>query len=281
MIPVSVIVVTRNAAGSIERCLAALHAFGEIIVVDSYSSDGTAACAEKAGARVVSFSWNGRYPKKRQWCLDTFDLRYDWVFFVDADEILPPALTAEITGLFAAGPQADGYIVTGRYVLDGQTLRHGLNNAKLCLFDRRAFAFPMVDDLDCPGMGEIEGHYQPVRRPGYAAARIGRLREPLLHAAYGTDWEARHRRYAAWESAMNRKNAWPADPVPARQILKRIFRTLPCRGLAAFAHSYVWKAGFLDGRAGWVLACSRRRYYRMIAQAQSEDGSGYPDSGML
>lgn len=274
-IAVSVIVVTRNEAVRIERCLAALRDFSEVIVVDSGSEDSTCDVARACGARVVDFAWNGAYPKKRQWCLDHLELAHDWVFFVDADEIVDAALVAEIAALRLVGDggardNVAGYFVRGEYVWRGQVLRHGLCNNKLCLIDRRRVAFPVVDDLDCSlasgGMGEIEGHYQPVLKAGHEGAVIGQLACGLRHEACEdvAAWEARHLKYAAWEAAMDARAAWPRDPVLLRRVMKRVFKALPFRGEIAFLHSYVLKAGFLDGAAGLCFACSRMKYYRMI-----------------
>ena len=278
-IPVSVLVMTRNEAPRLNASLAALHRFAEIVVVDSGSTDGTADLAVAAGARAVHFSWNGAYPKKRQWCLDHLRLAHDWIFFVDADEIVTPALADEIAALFAPGPPPlAGYFVRGRYVLDARVLRHGIANNKLTLFDRRSVHFPVVGDLAFPGMDEIEGHYQPVARG--PNTRFGQMRAPLLHHAYdGGDWLARHRRYAAWEAAMNAKDAWPRDPVFWRQSLKTIFRAMPGRGMAAFLHSYVLKSGWRDGAAGFRVARDRQRYYALIrASALSGGGGASPRS---
>lgn len=267
-IPVSVIVTTKNEERRIGACLAALRRFDDVWVVDSHSADRTGVIARRAGARVVNFRWNGAYPKKRQWCLDHLDLRYERVFFVDADEHVPAALIDEIAGL---DWRAAGYFVSGRYEFQGRCLRYGLRNNKLALFDRRRAAFPVVDDLDLPGMGEIEGHYQPVLTGGDAP---GRLRTPLIHRAYddAAGWAARHARYARWEAGMEAKKAWPADPSRCRQWLKLLFRALPLRAAAAFAHCYIFRMGFLDGLAGYRFACSRARYYRMIAAAGKAPG---------
>ena len=264
-IPVSVLIVTRNEEKRIGRCLEALRDFDEVVIVDSGSIDSAAVLAVSLGARVENFVWNGRYPKKRQWCLDNLSLKHDWVFFVDADEVVTKELVEEIRTLQKDGA---GYFITGLYVIDGKTLKHGLHNSKIVLLDRRLMAFPVVDDLDLPGMGEIEGHYQPVLKPAFRAAKIGALAAPLLHHAHDdpAGWEARHRRYAAWERGMNARNAWPADPIPWRQTLKRLFRALPARPAWAFLHCYVLKAGFLDGKQGFKLAAGRYRYYRMIGR---------------
>lgn len=260
MIPVSVIITTKNEEPRLAACLAALKGFAEIVVVDSASTDRTVQIATQAGASVIHFKWNGQYPKKRQWCLDTLPLRHDWIFFVDADEILTPALVDEIRHLKF---DRAGYFVAGTYYWRGRILRHGLKNNKLVLFHRRKCAYPVIDDLDIPGMGEMEGHYQP--HP-LNAQTLGQLHSTLLHDAAQdeTHWLERHRRYAAWERGMNQRRAWPVDPIPSRQRLKTIFRAMPFRGAIAFLHCYIWKRGFLDGRAGFDFARKRGAYYDMI-----------------
>jgi len=264
MIPVSVIITTRNEEANIVRCLSALTGFGEVVVVDSRSIDSTVELAKSSGARVCGFTWNGEYPKKRQWCLDNLELEHDWFFFVDADEVVTKELKKEIEELFRAPPTCAGYFIKGRYVMGGRALRFGLRNNKLCLLDRRKVAFPVIDDLNAPGMGEIEGHYQPVLKN--PQDRTGQLKAEILHYAYDKDWSERHERYAAWETAMNRKGAWPRDPVAARQVFKQLFRALPGRALWAFVHCYIIKLGLFDGRRGFQLAGDRYRYYRMIGR---------------
>lgn len=258
-IPITVIVVTKNEVARIARCLDALTDFSEVIVVDSTSTDATQEIAAAKGARVIDFAWNGEYPKKRQWCLDTLELAHEWVFFVDADEVVTGALVEEIRALDF---NAAGYFVKGQYVFEGKVLGFGLKNNKLSLIDRRKMEFPVVDDLDIPGMGEIEGHYQPVLKAEFSEENIGQIAAPLLHHAYDDEegWQARHERYAAWESEMDRRGAWPQDA----RLVKRIFKALPFRGVIAFVHCYILKFGFLDGGRGLRFAKSRWDYYRMI-----------------
>jgi glycosyltransferase involved in cell wall biosynthesis len=271
-LPVSVIVAVKNEAARIEKCLQALQSFDEIIVVDSNSRDDTARLAGQMGAQVVPFQWDGAYPKKRQWCLDRLVLRNDWIFFVDADEIVTQNLIDKLQVLFQQTPACDGYFIKSRYIVDGRVLRHGLVNTKLVLLKRGRFVFPVIDDLGLEGMeeegmGEMEGHYQPMPKPG---ASIGSIDGAyMVHDAYGEGralWLARHARYALWEQGMNARDAWPKDPVPVRQAMKSMFRRMPFRPLAAFLQCYVWKGGLLDGRAGLRLACDRALYYRMIGR---------------
>lgn len=269
-IPVSVIVVTKNEEARIAQCLGALSSFDEVVVVDSDSDDATCDVARDSGVRVESFFWDGMYPKKRQWCLNHLTLAHDWVFFVDADEVVTAEAKDSIAALFdGEEPCAAGFFIRANYIWQGEMLRHGLKNSKLVLFDRRRVEFPLVDDLGLNGMGEIEGHYQPVLKAEYAADVIDVLDVPMQHDACGdiNAWNERHERYAVWEAGMNARSAWSQDPVPWRELLKRVFRAMPMRDVAAFLHCYILKLGFLDGLAGFDFACSRARYYRMIRRA--------------
>ncbi len=270
-IPVSVIIVTKNEEKAIVQCLENLSHFNEVIVVDSQSEDRTVAIARKIGVRVYDFIWNGQYPKKRQWCLEHLDLQHDWVFFVDADEIVTDEVVQDISQLFKHGdPVEAGFFIGADYLWKGQLLSHGLKNNKLVLLDRRRIEFPVIDDLDLEGMGEIEGHYQPVLKPAFSGDGIGQLKGKILHHIdESKNWEKRHQRYAKWEAGMNAKDAWPLDPLPWRAFLKRVFRAIPMRHIAAFLHCYLLKLGFLDGFNGFDFALSRARYYRMISSVSA------------
>ena len=265
MIPVSVIITTRNEEGNIARCLNALSNFDEVIVVDSNSNDRTCMIASDLGARIESFSWNGSYPKKRQWSLDHIETRHNMIFFVDADEVLTSRLVDEIKSV--TDTSCAGYFVKGRYIWNGRALKHGLQNNKLVLFNRYKVEFPVVDDLDIAGMGEMEGHYQPVLKKKFAGEVLGQLVEPLLHYADNDNWHKRLKRYAHWEAEMIKRHAYPRDPSAVREFLKQMFRSMPFRPLIAFAHSYILKRGFLGGRAGFEFAKSRYTYYRMVSNA--------------
>ena len=95
-LPVSVIVAARNEARNLPRCLEALQNVGEVYVVDSQSTDATPQIARSFGAKVVQFHYQGGWPKKRQWAMETLPLAFDWILLLDADEALTPALADEI-----------------------------------------------------------------------------------------------------------------------------------------------------------------------------------------
>ena len=95
-LPVSVIVAARNEEKNLPRCLEALRDVGEVYVIDSESTDATPEIARSFGAKVVQFHYQGGWPKKRQWAMDTLPLAFDWILLVDADEALTPELAEEI-----------------------------------------------------------------------------------------------------------------------------------------------------------------------------------------
>ncbi len=267
-VPLSVIIITRNEAANIEACLQSVAPFDDIIVVDSHSTDGTQAIARSRGARIVDFLWNGAYPKKKQWALDNAAPRHDWVLLLDADERLTTALQEEIAALIAGEPSHEplhaGYFIVAANSFAGKRMRFGLRNCKLSLFNRHYTRFPIIDDLDCPRMGEVEGHYQP-----NVQGSVGRLRAGMVHedCKGPLDWLDRHRRYAEWEARLRADGRdaalWSGERAP-RRWAKQLLARLPGRPFWVFCHSYLWRLGFLDGRAGFSFALARAHYYWQV-----------------
>lgn len=264
-IPVTVIVMTKNEAANIVDCLAPLTAFAQVVVVDSDSTDATPALAATSGATLIPFCWNGMYPKKKQWSLAHAAIRHDWVLFVDADERVTPHLVAEIAALMLAGPKAAAYFIDSRPVWLGRELRFGTPYRKIALMDRRRVRYPVCPDLHVARMWEVEGHYQPV-----VDGPVGQLRAPLIHADEKppADWFDRHNRYSDWEAQLafeDRGSTWLlAGERGHRRWAKRLMARLPGRPWLVFVHAYIWRLGFLDGKAGLHHALSRFWYYWSI-----------------
>src|ERR1700676_771098 len=107
LLPVTSIVVARNEARNLPRCLESLREVAEVYVIDSQSTDATVQIAESYGAHVVQFHYQGGWPKKRQWAMESLPLANDWMFLVDADEALTPELAQEILGA-TQNPAYDG-----------------------------------------------------------------------------------------------------------------------------------------------------------------------------
>src|SRR5258708_14869657 len=89
--PLSAVLITRNAAAVLERCLESLSFADEMLIVDSASSDGTLDIAARRGARVVQKEWLG-FGRQKQFAVD--QAKNDWVLFIDANQRLSPQLPA-------------------------------------------------------------------------------------------------------------------------------------------------------------------------------------------
>ena len=262
-IPVSVLVQTKNEAVGILHCLQSLSQFDEVIVVDSNSTDDTAVIAAGWGATVVNFTWNGQYPKKKQWQLDNVATRNDWILFLDADETPDPALLASLRDLPKEPGVRDAAAFDIRldYVFAGKKLRHGHRVVKRALVRRDLVEFPVMPDLDAPGMGELEGHYQPV-----ALGTVSAINGRILHDDQDPvrTWFDRHNRYSDWEAYLRTDPSAKSFIAGSRSRQGKLFDKVPFKPLIFFSYAFVLRVGFLDGRAGLDYAIALSTYYWQI-----------------
>ncbi|HEY5835885.1 glycosyltransferase family 2 protein [Streptomyces sp.] len=272
-LPLVVVIPTRNEAENIARTVSSvIDHVQAVVVVDSHSTDGTRQIAAGLGAEVVEYTWDGRYPKKKQWCLDHVRPEIPWLLFLDGDETPSPELLEELRAVFADGPPSvAAFDIPLGYWFAGRRLRHGHTIVKRALMDRTRCRFPQVGDLDAPGMGEQEGHYQPV------AESAARLRSPIEHEDLDPvrTWFERHNRYSDWEAwlELNPRVKEEIRQVKTRQ--GRIFHKAPLKPLLSFAYAYVYRRGFLDGRAGldYALAMSFYRWQIGVKARERRGGS--------
>ncbi len=256
MIKLAIIIMTKNEAVRLPACLASVKDCGDVFVIDSNSTDDTCAIARAAGATVVNFTWDGQYPKKKQWSLDQLPPHYDWVLFVDADERLTPELQQELRDFCMAPPaQYNAYWITADPVFTGRRLRYGQSNRKICLQRRSQSSFPVVNDL-AAFPHEVEGHYQP-----QVHGTVGSFTARMLHVCDPVpDWMQRHVNYAAANAKLAAAANTASDRGP-RAWAKRWLMQHPHAGLFVFMYGYIFKLGFLDGRAGYNYAAARGWYY--------------------
>ena len=133
--PFSVVIITKNAAAHLSKCLASCSAAAEIIVVDSGSQDNTVAIAIEAGARVIQQAWLGFGPQKQ---FAVKQAEHNWVLCLDADEWLSIELSLNINKLLI-NPEFYSYRFARSNKFMGRFLRHGEGypDMSLRLFDRR------------------------------------------------------------------------------------------------------------------------------------------------
>jgi glycosyltransferase involved in cell wall biosynthesis len=229
--PISAYTRTLNEArmiGDVVR--AALAVADEVVVVDSGSSDATRAIAAAAGARVIEHEWRGNGHQKR---IAEDACKNDWLFDLDADEIVSPALAAEIAALFATGEPPHKIYRTmlalvppvGAPWLDfGLQVRHKL-------YDRRFIRAPAHEAWD---QFEIPKDVE-----------IGRLKEAILHHAFTGA--------AQFMGKLNRNSSVRAEALALKSkayLALRIVFGLP----VYFAKKYVLQQYFRGGVYGFALA---------------------------
>jgi glycosyltransferase involved in cell wall biosynthesis len=257
-IPVSVIVPVRNEAHNLPRCLASLRRMGEVYVIDSGSSDNSVEIARSFGAKVIQFKYQGGWPKKRQWAMDTLLLAFDWVMLIDADEALTAELQDEI-GEAIATPGYAGYHIKLQMHFLGRRLRHcGAGFYKMSLFRRHMGHFECrVFDQDNT-MCDMEVHEHVV-----LDGKAGKLKHPLLHHNVESlsRYIRKHDEYSNWEAKV-----WQAGKTSLEQLPPALFGTqaqrrrwirtklfaFPGTPFLFFVYRYFFRLGFLDGIPGLI-----------------------------
>jgi len=260
-LPISAVVAVRNEERNLPRCLASLREIGEVYVVDSQSTDATVEIARSFGAKVVQFHYQGGWPKKRQWAMESLPLAHDWILLLDADESLTPQLADEIRGALR-DPRYDGYYIALRIFFLGRELRHsGASFYKLSLFRRGKGRYECrLKDQDA-SMADMEVHEHVV-----VQGRTAKLKHPLLHhnIASLSHYIRKHDAYSNWEAKVwLNGQASVADLVPSltgtqaqrRRWLRGKFFALPGSPLAFFLYKYIFRLGFLDGIPGFIYCC--------------------------
>jgi glycosyltransferase involved in cell wall biosynthesis len=257
-LPVSVIIPALNEAENLSRCLESLRGVGEIYVVDSGSTDETAEIARAFGAKVVQFHYHGGWPKKRQWAMDTLPLAYDWIFLLDADEVLTPELAEEIRQAIQDRTY-DGYYIALRMHFLGRMLRHsGAGFYKLSLFRHGRGRFECRLKEQDASMCDIEVHEHVV-----VNGPTAKLKNALVHhnAKSLSPYIRKHDEYSTWEARvwLEGERSW-CDLPPSlfgteaqrRRWLKRNYLGLPGSPFLFFLYKYVFRLGFLDGVPGLI-----------------------------
>jgi glycosyltransferase involved in cell wall biosynthesis len=239
--------ITYNAASRLAQCLSAVSFADEIVVVDGGSSDATVGIAEAYRARVIEArDWPGFGPQKNR-ALDA--LSTDWVLALDADEIVSPELAASIREALAQ-PQAEIYALDRLSSFCGQWVRHSgwYPDWLPRLFRRGAARFS--EDLV---------HERLV--PTHPEGKVARLDGKLMHYSYDD-----------FEDVLRKLDAYSTAGAQQRHAAGKrgSFSVAVLRGAWAFFRTYLLRAGFLDGRAGFMIAVFNAQtvYYRFLKLAQ-------------
>jgi glycosyltransferase involved in cell wall biosynthesis len=259
----SVVVITHNEEANIGRTLASVQPLiaegkGEIIVVDSGSTDRTVEIAKSFGAKVSIEAWKG-YAAQKNSAIDK--AAGDWILSLDADEEVGPDLAAELANHEAIssvnpadrsrdwcltmeqasagsrnldkikGPST-GYWISRKNHFLGRWIKHGgfWPDPKLRLFRNGAARFE--------------------KRLVHEDAKLidgasGKLKQALLHHSYPT--------LADYIDHMNRYSSLGAEMAAAKGRRGFSLFNIVVRPLATFVYNYFFRLGFLDGREGLLL----------------------------
>jgi glycosyltransferase involved in cell wall biosynthesis len=246
--PLSVAIITLNAAAQLEACLKSARFADEIVVVDSGSNDGTQALAERHGARVIQQDWLGFGPQK-QFAVE--QASHDWVLCLDADERVTPQLQASIENALK-NPSTAAFRFPRKNRFLGRYLKHGEGypDWSLRLFDRR----------------QARWSADAVHEKVETQCSVGELAGDLLHDSAES--------LAAYLAKQNRYTTLAADMAFAAG--KRAgFARIVFSPLLRFLKFYFVRQGFRDGLPGLVhiaIGCfnSFVKYSKMLERQNSD-----------
>lgn len=259
MLPVSIFIIAQNEADRIGKTIQAVRELtDDLIVIDSGSTDGTQEVAEKLGARVIFNPWPGYGPQKR---FGEDQCRHTWLLNIDADEVVPEDLAAEIRALFAHGePPCQAYRLRIAEVFPGERAPHplaySLAPVRLYRKDCGRYSPSLVHDrVDLkPGtkVGKLKGliHHRSVRSLGDQLAKLNRYSDQQV-----IDLEIRGVSIPTW----------------------RIFFEFP----AAFIKAYFGRRHFLRGTYGFLTAMNYAisRHLRLAKHYEKKRLKALKDSG--
>lgn len=273
--PISVLIPAKNEAANLGACLASVAFCDEIVVVDSGSTDATRAIAQQAGATVIDFRWDGRFPKKKNWALAHVPWKHEWVFIIDADERATPELERAMRAVVAdpAHPVAGYYVNRRFWFLDGWLNHCGyFPSWNMRFFRHRAGRYEKVAETAGTGSGdnEVHEHVELAGRADYLPGEMEHYAFPDI-----ATWVEKHNRYSNWEArlqleaASHNDNTVALDPgLVRKRRLRRLAWHLPFRPTLRFLYHYVWRAGFLDGYRGYVF-CRLMGYYEFLSTTKA------------
>jgi glycosyltransferase involved in cell wall biosynthesis len=242
----------------------------DIHVYDSMSDDATIAIASARGARINQRPFDN-WASHQNWGLSNIEFKHPWVFYIDADERMTPALVEAVKRAAAQPGEHVAFRVCRRDFFMGQWLKH-------------VQASPYYMRLFRPEKMHYERLVNPV---SIADGSVGSIDGYLNHFPFSkgiSHWIIRHNSYSSFEAQQvqsNRKNGEKFSLCQAffcrdfhrrRFHQKELFYRLPARPLVKFLLLYLGKRGFLDGGAGFTYAVLQAIYEYFILLKSRELG---------
>jgi glycosyltransferase involved in cell wall biosynthesis len=251
----SAVIITFNEIGYIEKCIASIDFADEIIVVDSYSTDGTYEyLLEHPKVRVLQRPFDN-FTSQKSFALK--QATHDWVLFLDADEVVPHPLQKEIVSTINNASAVEAYWFYRSFMYQNQRLRFsGWQTDK----NHRLFKKSKVKFTDA----------KLVHETLEVNGTSGILNEKLIHFCYKDygDYKAKMLHYGrlkALESYYKEKRFFYC-----LLLLKPFWK---------FVNHYFIRLGFLDGAKGvnvcYLNALSVYERYRELQQLEKKNALAY------
>ncbi len=226
---ISAYILTYNEAEKIEAAVSSVLWADEVVVVDSFSVDRTPQIARALGARVVDVQFKG-FGDLRNRAIEACN--FDWIFSLDADERCTEAVRDEIVALLAGTPPHEIYMVPRRSYMMGRWIRG-------------SGWYPNFRQPQLFRKGSIRYTLEPVHE-GFEVLEgrsVGTLRSAV--------WQFPFRNLEEVINKMNRYSTLGAPKLAGKRVsMASAFG----HGLWSFIKHYIFKLGFIDGWAGFVIA---------------------------
>ncbi len=231
------IILAKNEAENLPRCLKSVQFCDQVVVVDSGSTDTSVKIAQEAGARVLEHPLAGDYAALRNWAVE--QVKSPWVLFVDADEVVTAKLAEEIKKAIQK-VEYKGFLLPRTDFMWGRELKHG-DVGGVCLIR-----------LARRGAGKWEGKVHEV---WHVEGRMGRLNQPLFHYPHPTLVV-----FLRQINAYSTIRAHELFDCGSRANLGQII----FYPLVKFKYLYLVKLGFLDGMPGFIHAMTMAFYSFLV-----------------
>jgi glycosyltransferase involved in cell wall biosynthesis len=235
-----VVVIAKNEEAVIRRCLESASWADELILMDSGSTDRTAEISRALGAKVYDADWQGPATQRNR---GIDNAASEWILALDADEWVSHELRREIEQTLASAATSVVYRIPRLSSYCGRYMRHG------------GWWPDYVSRLFRRGEARFEGGIVHDRL--VSSGPTGRLRNHLMHEPF--------KDMAKVLEKLNAYSTWGAQRLQEEGERSGLARAL-AHGAWTFFRTYVLRAGFLDGREGFMLAVSNAEgtYYKYV-----------------
>ena len=268
------VILTKNEAKHIERCLASMKGIiDDVVVVDCFSTDNTVELATNMGARVVQHPWKN-YATQLNYGIHECGITADWIWRIDADEFIESPLGEKVKEYIQTAPDdVNGIYVRKRIDFMGKPLKHGgwYPSYHLKVFRR--------------GHGECENRWmdEHIKLFDGTTTTIKEGNQVDANLNDLTWWTDKHNGYATREMADMLMMQYGLDS-KAEEVTPKFFGTeeqrkrwlklkylktpLFLRPHINFIYRYIFRGGFLDGKAGFIWHILQGFWYRMLVDAK-------------